>query len=92
MSEKPQNSPAIPNLKEWRAAREGTLAEWMEKNHDKIVRLPGFQSLHWSKDNSPFIIRIGTWNAAQQIRALLAVADIYEIVDECPVVTIEVIQ
>jgi len=86
MSEKPPNSTAIPDMKEWRAAREGMFSEWLERSHSTITASPDFQSMKWPMNGAPLIVRMKTRDAAQRVRLLLAVADIYEIHDDVNVI------
>lgn len=66
----------------WHAARARTFEKWLETSHDRIVRIHGFRSLTWPTANEGMVVRMETERACQEVRVLLAAADLTEFDDE----------
>ncbi len=66
----------------WHEARSRTFERWLEANHDRIVELPGFMSLTWPTAKEGIVVRMETERACQEVRVLLASADLAEFDDE----------
>jgi hypothetical protein len=66
----------------WHHARARTFERWLEKSHDQIVRLPGFVGIAWPSADTGTVIRMETERACQEVRVLLASADLTEFDDE----------
>lgn len=66
----------------WHAARSRTFERWLETSHDRIVRIPGFVRLTWPTEKAGLVVRMATERACQEVRVLLASADLTEFDDE----------
>lgn len=66
----------------WHRARARTFERWLETSHDRIVRIPGFRSMTWPTANTGLVVRMETERACQEVRVLLAAADLTEFDDE----------
>lgn len=66
----------------WHRARARTFERWLEMSHDRIAKIPGFHSVSWPSAKAGTVIRMETERACQEVRVLLAAADLTEFDDE----------
>ena len=81
----------VQRLAAWRAARARTFVAWLETHHDAIVRVAGFRGMTWPHGDDGLVVRMETERACQEVRLLLAKADLYDFDDDLRA-TVEAVQ